>query len=204
MNDHLETTTTDRGHGEPPEALEISLETVVDDETAAIYHRLYRATFEELVTKAAERQVLHDDEFFQDMRDPRVHKYVARGEDGRVVGMSSITSHLETVPWINPEFFALRYPEHAARGAIYYLGFTLVDPQARRSRVFAAMVDRIVEMLARERAVCTWDICGHNDLAGLGASIDKIVHRTAEATIDAVDRQTYYAATFTGRAPGND
>ena len=180
----------------------ISLETKVDDETAVAYHELYRTTFGALVTKAAERQVLHEHEFFADMRDPRVHKYVARDGAGRVVGISTISAHLETVPWINPEFFAARYPEHAARGAIYYLGFTLVDPDVRQTRVFAAMVDRIVEMLVAERAVCTWDICGHNDANGLGRNIDRIVHRTADAEIEQVDRQTYYAATFSGGLPG--
>ena len=180
--------------------LTISRETKVDDETAAAYHELYRATFAVLATKAAERQVLHEHEFLADMADPRVHKYVARNGTGRVVGMSSVTAHLETVPWINPEFFAERYPDHAARGAIYYLGFTLVDAQVRQSRVFAAMVDRIVEMLVAERAVCTWDICGHNDGHGLGRNIDRIVRRTADVEIAPVDRQTYYAASVSGRA----
>jgi hypothetical protein len=65
--------------------------------------------------------------------------------------------------------------------------------------VFAAMVDRIVEMLVAERAVCTWDICGHNAGNGLGRNIDRIVRRTADVEIAPVDRQTYYAATFSGR-----
>ena len=185
-----------------PDELTISLETVVDDETAAAYHDLYRETFAELATLAAERQVLHEHEFLSDMRDPRVHKYVARDERGRVVGMSTITAHLETVPWINPEFFSHHYPEHARRRAIYYLGFTLVDRRVRQNRVFAAMVDRIVEMLIAERAVCTWDICAHNDGNGLGRNIDKIVRRTAEVEIAPVDRQTYYAATFSGQRAG--
>ena len=58
------------------------------------------------------------------------------------------------------------------------------------------MVDRIVEMLVAERAVCTWDICGHNDGHGLGRNIDRIVRRTADVEIAPVDRQTYYAATL--------
>jgi hypothetical protein len=188
----------------PSQDIRISLETKVDDETAAAYHQLYRATFDELATKAAERQVLHEHEFLADMADPRVHKYVARDGTGRVVGMSSVTAHLETVPWINPEFFAHRFPGHAERGAIYYLGFTLVDARVRQSRVFAAMVDRIVEMLVAERAVCTWDICAHNDGHGLGRNIDRIVRRTADVEIAPVDRQTYYAATFSGRPAVRD
>jgi hypothetical protein len=179
--------------------LTISVETTVDDETAATYFALYRETFGALATLAAARQLLHEHEFLEDMRDPRVHKYVARDADGHVVGMSTLSTHLETVPWISSEFFAHHYPEHTARGAVYYLGFTLVDPRVRQSRVFAAMVDRIVERLVADRAVCAWDICGHNDdVIGLGANIDTIVRRTADVAIDPIDRQTYYAARFSG------
>lgn len=181
------------------ERIDVSVETVVDDATATAYHDLYRAAFDELVILAAERQVLREHEFRADMRDPRVLKYVAREASGRVVGLSTVTAHLETVPWINPEFFAHRYPEHVERGALYYLGFTLVEAGTRRARVFAAMVDRIVEMLVAERAVCTWDICAHNDENGLGRGIDAIVRRTAEVDISPVDRQTYYVASFSGR-----
>jgi hypothetical protein len=180
------------------------VETVVDDATAARYYHLYRETFGELATRAAARQLLHEHEFLDEMRDPRVHKYVAQDAVGQVVGMSTLTADLETVPWISPEYFAHHYPEHSARRAVYYLGFTLVDTRLRQARVFAAMVDRIVELLVAERAVCAWDICGYNDdTLDLGRNIERVVSRTAEVTIAPHDRQTYYAATFTGRAAGN-
>lgn len=192
------------GVAERGAALHISVETVVDDATAARYYRLYREAFGELATRAAARQLLHEHEFLEEMRDPRVHKYVAQDASGQVVGMSTLTADLETVPWISPEYFAHHYPEHAARQAVYYLGFTLVDTRQRQARVFAAMVDRIVELLVAERAVCAWDICGYNDdTLGLGRNIERVVGRTAEVTIAPHDRQTYYAATFTGRAAGN-
>ena len=46
--------------------------------------------------------------------------------------MSTLTRHLETVPWISPEYFAYHFPEHTARDAVYYLGFTLVSRTAGR------------------------------------------------------------------------
>jgi hypothetical protein len=182
----------------------ITIETELDDETAARYYRLYRTTFGELETRAVARQLLHEEEFLEEMRDPRVWKYVA-WEDGQPIGMSTLTRDLATVPWISPGYFAHHYPEHTARDAVYYLGFTLVHGERRRARVFQAMIEKIVELLVEERAVCGYDLCLHNDRdLGLGSSIDKILHRASDVTVQSVDVQTYYAATFSGLPSGKD
>jgi hypothetical protein len=182
--------------------LTITVETAVDPATAAAYFRLYRETFGALETRAVARQLLHEHEFLEEMRDPRVHKYVAWDEHGEPIGMSTLTSDLETVPWISPGYFAHHYPEHTARRAVYYLGFTLVDHRRRQSRVFRAMVERIVDRLIAERAVCAWDICAHNDdLLGLNDNIDRILRGCADVTVVPIDRQTYYAGTFHGPLP---
>jgi hypothetical protein len=179
----------------------ITVETEVSPETAASYYQLYRSTFGALETRAVARQLLHEHEFMEEMRDPRVHKYVA-WEGDEVIGMSTLTSDLETVPWISPAYFAHRYPEHSARRAVYYLGFTLVHRQRRQTRIFRAMVERIVELLVERRAVCAWDICAHNDeLLGLNDNIERILHGCAEVTVAPIDRQTYYASTFHGPLP---
>ena len=180
-------------HGVP-----ITVETEVSHETAASYYKLYRDTFGALETRAVARQLLHEHEFMEEMQDPRVHKYLAwEGED--VIGMSTLTSDLETVPWISPAYFAHRYPDHTSRQAVYYLGFTLVHRHRRQTRIFRAMVERIVELLVERRAVCAWDICAHNDeLLGLNDNIERILHGVAEVTVAPIDRQTYYASTFHG------
>ena len=177
----------------------ITLETEVDPEMAAAYYRLYRETFGALETRAVARQLLHEHEFLEEMQDPRVHKYVAWDVGGEAVGMSTLTADLETVPWISPAWFAHHYPEHTARRAVYYLGFTLVHRQRRQTRIFRAMVERIVERLVAERAVCAWDICAFNDdMLGLGNNIERIIQGCAEVTVAPVVRQTYYASTFHG------
>lgn len=180
----------------------ITVETDVDRETAARYYRLYRQTFGALETRAVARQLLHEDEFMEEMRDPRVHKYVAWDEDGDAIGMSTLTTDLETVPWISPAYFAHHYPEHTGRRAVYYLGFTLVHPHRRQSRIFRAMVERIVELLVAERAVCAWDMCAYNDeTLGLNRNIERILHGCADVTVAPIDRQTYFASTFHGPVP---
>jgi hypothetical protein len=179
----------------------ITVETKIDDATAARYYELYQATFGELETRAVARQLLHEDEFFEEMRDSRVHKYVAWDGD-EVIGMSTLTKDLSTVPWISPRYFAHHYPEHTARDAVYYLGFTLVHGQRRRTRVFRAMIEKIVELLVEERAVCGYDLCQHNDVhLGLGPSIEKLLLRASDVTVETIDVQTYYAATFHGAGP---
>ncbi|MGZ4445934.1 MAG: hypothetical protein ACXVWZ_10395 [Nocardioides sp.] len=181
----------------------ITVEKEVGPETAARYHALYRDTFGDLETRAVARQLLHEDEFHAEMADSRVHKYVAWDADGEAVGLSTLTNELATVPWISPAYFAHHYPEHSARGAVYYLGFTLVHRDRRRSQVFRAMVESILDVLVADRAVCAWDVCLYNEeVLGLEANIERVIHRVADVEVVPIDRQTYFAGTFSGHRPG--
>ena len=180
----------------------VTVERHVDLATAERYYGLYRATFGELATRAVARQLLHEEEFMEEMQDERILKYVARDATGRVVGLSTLTRHLRTVPWISPDYFAHHYPEHTARDAVFYLGFTLVDRRRRQAQVFQAMIETIVELLVAERAVCGYDLCAYNDVSlGLGGSIQRLLDRNADVVVKDIDAQTYYAATFTGSPP---
>jgi hypothetical protein len=143
--------------------------------------------------------VLYRDEFFEEMRDPRVWKYLTRDRSGQACGLSTLTQHLETVPWISPEYFAAHYPEHAARRAIYYLGFTLVSAEHRRSRVFEQMISMIVDRIVADNGVCAYDICAYNNEAlRFADNIEALLHRSATVTVDRLDTQTYYCADFSG------
>ena len=180
-------------------AIRVTMETEVAPETAAMYYQLYRDTFGDLETRAVARQLLHESEFLEEMHDPRVQKYVAWSPEGEIIGISTLTSELATVPWISPAYFAHHYPEHAARGAIFYLGFTLVRRDQRRGRVFQAMVEKLSEVMIEARGVCAWDICLHNDeVLGLGANITRMIGRFADVTVAPIDRQTYYGGTIHG------
>ena len=179
----------------------VTIETVVDEETATVFYDLYRHAFGDLEKRAVARQLLHRDEFFEEMRDPRVHKYVAWSDDGEPIGMSTFTNHLETVPWISPAYFEHHYPDAAERGAVYYVGFSLVRRTERRGRVFEEMVRRMAEGLADERAVVGWDVCAFNDEGGLsfGDMAARLLNRDDDVAVERIDRQTYYAGTFQPR-----
>lgn len=176
-------------------ALVITCETAVSDETAAEFYQLYRQTFGELETKAAARQILHEHEFLEEMTDPRVEKYVAWDGD-RIIGISTLTRDLDTVPWISAAYFAHHFPEQSARGAVFYLGFTLVHGDYRQGRIFEAMITKMTRVVAEARGLCAWDICAFNDAWGFGDAIEQMLQRNADVSVKPIDRQTYYAVSF--------
>lgn len=177
----------------------ISIEPLVEGALAEDFYALYLAAFEPLRARAAARQVLTQAEFLAEMVDPRVSKYVARDTSGAAIGMSTMTRELTTVPWISPEYYAARYPEHAARNAVFYIGFTLTHPDHRGPKLAAAMIDALVATLVAERAVVAYDICTYNDeVLRFGAHIASFFRRSAEVAVEPIDAQTYYAASFAG------
>ncbi len=174
----------------------VSVETELEPAMAEAFHDLYREAFAELETQAVARQLLHREEFLEEMHDPRVEKHVA-WSGGEPIGLSTLTRHLETVPWISPAYFAHHYPDAFARGAVYYIGFTLVRAEHRQSQVFRAMVRSMGQGLAGRRAVVGWDICAFNDDGfSFGEHAARALGQAGEVTVAAVDRQTYYVGAF--------
>jgi hypothetical protein len=176
----------------------VSVEKEVDYVTAKRYYRLYLDTFGDLETKAVARQLLHEEEFLAEMTDPRVHKYVAWDEDDVAIGMTTLTTDLETVPWVSPAYFAEHYPDHHARGAVYYLGFTLVHPEHRQAGVYLGMLNAMSEAVIANRGVVGYDMCLANDDKDLDGSAARLLGRMADITFEPIDRQSYYAMTFHG------
>lgn len=175
----------------------VSVELTVHPDHQERFYDLYLEAFGPLRSRAPARQVLHRSEFLQEMNDPRVLKYVAWGESGEPTALSTLTSDLSTVPWISPEYFATRYPEHTARQAVYYWGFALAQPSRSSSSGFRQILLAIVAKMAREKAVCAYDICGFNNAQlRLAEHIETVAGRFAAVTVEALDSQTYYGATF--------
>lgn len=177
----------------------VTIEGSVDERTARRFYELYVATFGDLATRAVARQLLHEHEFMEEMLDPRVDKYVAWDDRGEAMAMCTLTRHLETVPWISPEYFAHHYPDHTARKAVYYLGFVLVAHEHRRSHVFVDLIRQLSKTLVEERAMCAYDICSYNnETLGLAGAIEALLKGLAEVDVTTVDTQTYYRAVALG------
>ena len=171
-------------------------ESVLTGAPAEALYRLYRPAFEPLKVRSAARQVLTRSEFFQQMLDERVDKYVA-WEKGEPIGMITLTRCLESVPWISPDYFAARYPEHWARNAIYYLGFVLAHPRNRRTPFLETIIHGCIEPLVSEKAVIAYDMCDYNmEVLRSATRIADVIGRHSDTEPEALDCQHYYGITF--------
>jgi hypothetical protein len=170
--------------------------TAVDDVTAQRFYELYLETFGELAIRAVNRHLLRREEFMAVMVDPRIDKIVIEDDATReLIAMCTLTNNLETVDWVSPEYFAHHYPDHWARGAVYYLGFSLVASRRRRVQLFTELISHVSRTLLAKDAMCSYDICMfNNEVIGLADAVKAIVTSTANVDVRAVDTQTYYTA----------
>ena len=188
-------------------------EPVITGEAAEMFFGLYSRAFDPMKTQAAARQVLTRDEFFEHLADPRVDKYVARESGSEPVGVTTLTKHLESVPWISAEYFAARYPEEWSRNAVYYLGFTLCHPLTRHgglvrevqgessalasTRFLEALIQAGIEPLVAEGAVIAYDVCSYNnEVLHLSDRISDVLNRYSTVHVEVLDTQVYYGVSF--------
>src|SRR3954462_4619950 len=108
--------------------MRITIEQSIDAEAIDAFYPLYVAAFDPIRTRAAARHMLTAEEFAEEMTDQRIDKYVVWHADGTPIALMTLATDLTAVPWISPEYCTARYPDHMSRGAVYYLGYTLVHP----------------------------------------------------------------------------
>jgi hypothetical protein len=172
-------------------------EYVVEPELTFVFYQLYEAAFAPLRVRSMARQELNEAEFSAQMTNGEVLKYVAWDVAGNPVGMCALTRQLESVPWISPEYFAHRYPQHWARNAVWYLNFVLAHPTQRHSRFIDQLMEVGIGELIDQGAVCAYDMCAYNDeVLGLGRRLTQRFERTSGATPQLVDTQNYYEVRF--------
>lgn len=166
----------------------------------AHFWALYERAFGPLRVLAAARQVLTEDEFAAELDNPRVWKYVALDKDGDLAGLTTLSDDIATMPWISPEYFAHRYPCEWRRGAVFYVGVTLVRPDMRRDHIFSMMAKHLGQRVAAAQGVLGYDLCSFNDQGrSLGRVIEQIAAEDFES-VQAVDVQTYYVAHARGHS----
>jgi hypothetical protein len=171
----------------------ITVQSTIEGEDVDRFYGLYLDAFGPLRTLAVARHVLHEDEFREEMVDPLIDKYVAWDADGQAIALATVTQHLRTVPWISPEYFAHRYPDATARGAVFYLGFILAAPGKQRQRMFSEISRAVITRVAEARGVCGWDVCGFNDqVARLSEVVAAVSQDISPVEVEVLDTQTYY------------
>jgi hypothetical protein len=169
---------------------------VLTDDVSAALHPIYTQAFDPLRTRAAARHMLTGDEFAAEMKDPRIDKYVVWNSDDVPVGLTTLTCDLSAIPWVSREYYASRYPDAAAAGLLFYLGYILVDRRFRRSSAMIMMTSEVNRRLSQAHGVLGFDMCGYNDATGIGRHAKKLL--AASDRIERLDVQTYYGADFRG------
>lgn len=155
---------------------------------------MYVNAFEDLKTRAAQRHMLHREEFNEICADKRLTKYVAT-VDGFLRGMAILTDDLDAWPLIQPEFFEHRWPDEYASKRLWYLGFVCATKTAKRQHVFAKLLEVVGEPARELRGVVIADFCDANRHLprashGINLSFDD------KAWFEQVDSQGFYAFGF--------
>ncbi len=155
---------------------------------------MYETAFEPLQELALLNHLYARDEFEALLQDDRIIKIVARA-DGEPVGLAMVTNELSIVPQISPPFLHKRFPEEAARSAVYFGIMVFVAESHMRSTVFPRLVAGMGQVTAEASGVIVFDICRHNlDTLDLAEQIKAIAFWFPGATFDLIDQQSYFGA----------
>jgi hypothetical protein len=173
-------------------------ESLIEGAAAEQLYALYAETFDPLKIQAAARQVLTREEFYGQMADHRIDKYVAwETSHGEPIGIITLTRWLDSVPWVSPEYYAARFPEQWARNAVYYLGFGLGRRSTSEARFLETCAALCIAPLVAERAVIAYDVCSYNnDVLGLADRLAQVARRVNGSIVQNLDAQVYYAVNF--------
>ena len=162
------------------------------EEIDDLYPRYVNA-WEVLLVEASARHVLTAGEFADEMTDERLEKYVVVDAE-HIVAMTTLTDDLGCIPWINPGLYEQRFSEQRDEGSLFYLGYTFVDAEHRRSSALALMAEAVNRRLSQARGVIGFDICDFNVQRGIGRRLERLF--SASDHIDKVDTQTYFVADY--------
>ena len=182
--------------------MKITVERVISGDDIDCFYDLYRAAFEPLRTRAAARHLLTAEEFAADMANDRIDKIIAWSDIGTALGLTIVTADLSAIAWIEPQYYIDRYPGHAARHTLFYLGYVLVAPGGGGHGAFKALMEAVFQRCVECRGVLVFDTCAHNARTAVGRAVARIPARY-DAPVTVVDTQTYYVADFGAAHPGS-
>lgn len=180
----------------------ISFESSITGADAELLWHAYRLNFEPLEELAILQHMFERHQVLEELANPKITKIVG-WEGSTPVGMGMVTNHLESVPQISPRFLRARYPDHASNDAIFYGILVSVSPQHRGLTLFNRLYLEMWQIPARVGGVLVFDICEFNRQAFDTDSLLKRIGRNFRgASVDVLDRQTWYAADLPHPIPG--
>lgn len=159
-----------------------------------LFSELYSRSFEHLHELSAIRQWFTDAEFSHEMASEKVIKFVGWDENGDPCSLATLSTDLMTIPWINPTYFQLKFPDHYARSAIYYISALMVRPDLQGGHWTRAMIHEIALFLTKNQAMTAFDCCSHNVTeVGLPDLVIALAREVVDVEIEELDSQHYYA-----------
>lgn len=167
---------------------------MVTGESAEKLWEAYHHNFEPLEDLAVLQHLYTREEMLEEFANPNIHKIVG-WQGGVPVGLAMVTNSLEDVPQISPRFLRRRYPEHAARNAIYFGILVMVSPGVRGLTLFSRLSTELWQVAARDGGVLVWDVCDFNRLTFDAETLAKrIADNFPRSSVDVLDRQTWFVA----------
>jgi hypothetical protein len=159
---------------------------------------LYIDAFAEIHTLAVQRHMMTGEEFVALCTDDRIEKWLARGDEGDLIGMGVQTADLDAWPLVSPAYFERKWPKLYADRTIWYVGFvcTRQDPPAPIA-TFAEIITAMSEPTRAAGGISVMDYCTVNVARGLPKGALRILRRSLAGTqMEAIDQQTFVAYDF--------
>ena len=159
---------------------------------------LYAETFDELRYLAVNRHLMHRPEFDDLMADKRIEKFLARNDDGLLVGVGAMTSDLHAVPLISPDYFQHHFPELYAANRLFYVVFVGAKQGDLGRGVFLKLLREMYEPIGAARGRVFVDVCTYNEEAHqLPKMIGLVLTRvTGRAVPTRLDSQSFWMYEF--------
>lgn len=182
--------------------MRLTIEHTIEGPDEDVLLGLYRASIEYLAADAVGVQAYTDDEFRQQLHDPAMLKLVGRDGAGVPQALCLVTDDLSNVPWVSAPFYAKRFPDHYARGAILYVATIVVQPDAQATGYSFLLMKELARMLGERDGIGAFDCCGVTQQL-----IPDLAERVARRFLVHVERQEldsqrYYAVVTEGIKPG--
>lgn len=165
------------------------------------HYEFYSKVFADIDELSVQKHLMEFDDFDDLWADPLVIKFFAHDDAGELVGMSVMGNHFSSWPLLSERYFQKHYPDHFARGVIWYIGFT----GATESHVFRALVEKMYAHVGAMGMVVV-------DFSHWSVMENKMVLKTVhvlkevapETVIVRIDQQSFYALRFDGLMEADD
>jgi hypothetical protein len=156
---------------------------------------IYRDAMFPTKTDAAQRHMLTRDEFSAICYNQEIVKAVARDDHRETIGMAAYTRHLDAYDWIEPAYYAQRWPDAYKREAIFYVLFVVATDNAPPD-TFTALVNTVVDDIRERRGVGALDWSQARVDRGLARASRLIIGRNQPIVNEHVDAQHFHTYEF--------